>query len=152
MLHALRRSQQTFETYSQQFTPQIDKSKKKNKKKVLPILRDLRFWRDVALAARILKPIHKIQYLSETNNYLLYRVIDNWMLIKQSLMRSVTEHNTKSCQLSYIVNTLWDDRYLKQITELHVITSLLVSKKHTVKSIEQTPKYTFDSIMTRFFW
>ena len=73
------------------------------------------------------------------------------MLIKQSLMRSATEHDTKPCQLSYIVNTLWDDRYLKQMTELHVVVSLLVSKKHAVKSIEQTSEYTFDPIMTRFF-
>ena len=151
MLYALRRSQQIFKAYSQQFTPQIDKSKKKNKKKVLSILRDLRFWRDIALTARILKPIHKIQYLSETDNYSLYRVIDNWILIKQSLMKSATEHNTKSCQLSYIVNTLWNDRYLKQMTKLYVVTSLLIPEKHAIKSIEQTSKYAFNPIITRFF-
>ena len=151
MLNALRRSQHAFEAYSQQSIPQIDIKKKKNEKKVLPILRDLHFWRDVAIATRILTPIHDIQVLSEAENYPLHRVLDNWMQIKHSLMRSATEHGTESCQLTHIVHTLWDDRYLKQITELHVVASLLVPEKHGVKSIGQTPEHVFGPIMTRFF-
>ena len=151
ILHALRRSQQAFEAYSQQSIPQIDANKKKNEKKILPILQDLHFWRDVFIATRILTPIHEIQFLSETDNYPLYRVLDNWILIKQSLMRSAQEPNTKECDLAYIVDTLWDNRYLTQITELHVVATLLVPEKHAVKLIEQTPEHAFDSIITRFF-
>lgn len=151
MLRALRRSQAALEAYSQQTSPQIDKGRKKKTVHILPILRDPYFWQKVATATRILTPIHEIQCLSEADNYPLYRVINNWILIKQSLMKSGTEHGTQDCQIPYIVRTLWDDRYLKQVTELHVVTSLLIPGNHTIKSIGQTPETAFGPIMTRFF-
>ena len=155
MLHSLRKAQQSLEAYSRQAAPQIDKKKNKKNKaestKVLPILRDPSFWQDVATAARILGPIHEIQYLSEADNYSLHRVINNWMLIKQSLLKSTTEHGTEHCHLSHIVKILWDDRYLKQITTLHVVASLLNPENHVVKSIGQTPEAAFGPIITAFF-
>ena len=118
---------------------------------MLPIIRDPFFWKDVVTATRILTPIHEIQYLSEADNYPLHRVINNWMLIKQSLMKSATEHGTDQCHLSHIVNKVWDDRYLTQITTLHVVAGLLVPENHAVKSMGQSSEATFGLIMTEFF-
>lgn len=150
LLNALYRSCLTIQEYSQQSNPQIDKNKKADQR-ILPILRDSKFWQDVTTARRILTPIHEIQYLSEADNYPLYRVLDNWMLIKQSLMKSATEYGTVDYQLSFIVETLWDQRYLTQITELHVIATLLIPRNYATTSVGQTSKIAFEDFMTRFF-
>ena len=103
------------------------------------------------IAIRILTPIHEIQYLFKINNYLLYRVINNWMLIKQSLIKSITKHNTKHCQLFYIVNILWNVRFLKQITLLYVVANLLFPNNHVVKSMKQIFEIAFSQIIIEFF-
>ena len=73
------------------------------------------------------------------------------MLIKQFLMKSTIEHDTKHCYLSQIINKVWDDRYLTQIITLHIITNLLIFENHAVKSISQNTETTFDYIMIEFF-
>ena len=150
LLDSLYRSSLAIQAYSQQALPQIDKKKKKDTY-ILSILRDPTFWQDVTTARRILTPIHKIQYLSEADNYPLHRVLDNWMLIKQSLLRSANEYGTEQCQLPFIINTLWDQRFLTQITELHIVATLLDPRKFAVKSVGQTPESAFGEFMTRFF-
>ena len=141
--------------YSQQTTSQIDKTKnKKNKKEftnVLSIIRDPYFWKNMITATRILTLIYKIQYLSKINNYSLHRIINNWILIKQFLIKSIIEHNTKHCYLSHIINKVWDDRYLTQIIILHVIASLLIPENHVIKSMNQSIEVTFDHIIIEFF-
>ena len=73
------------------------------------------------------------------------------MLIKQSLMKSAPEYGTADCQLPFIVHTLWDQRFLTQVTELHVIAALLIPRNYAVTSIGQTPEAAFGGFMTRFF-
>lgn len=73
------------------------------------------------------------------------------MLIKQSLLKSATEHNTEYCHLPHIIQTVWDARFLKQVTSLHVVASLLVPENHAVTSMGQTPEVGFGPIMTDFF-
>ena len=86
ILESVLKNQQALQCYAQQATPQIDKNKKNKDTHILPILRDLPFWQDVATVSRILTPIHQIQYVSEADNYPLYRVLDNWMEIKAELL------------------------------------------------------------------
>ena len=66
-------------------------------------------------------------------------------------MKSIIEHNTKHCYLLYIINKVWNDRYLTQIIILHIIASLLIPENHAVKFINQSIEITFDHIMIKFF-
>ena len=139
MLNSVLANQRVLELYSQQAHPQIDANKKNKETHVLPILQDLGFWQDAARIQRILKPIHEIQYLSESDNYPLYRVLDNWMQIKISIMRLSQERGMESANIPHIANTLWDDRYLHQINQLHVAAYLLVPNNHAKTTAGQSP-------------
>lgn len=151
MLNSVLANQRVLERYSQQAHPQIDTNKKKRQTHVLPILQDPIFWQDAARIQRILKPIHEIQYLSEADNYPLYRVLDNWMQIKASMMNLSQERGMEHANLPHIVNTIWDERYLTQITELHVAAYLLNPTNHARTAAGQSPITAFSSIMLWFF-
>ncbi len=46
---------------------------------------------------------------------------------------------------------MWKNRYLTQITKLHVITAFLKSQNHNIKMIEIFTKQAFSFIMYKFF-
>ncbi len=53
--------------------------------------------------------------------------------------------------LQYIADVVWEDRYLTQITELHVVAALLIPQNHNIKVIEVFTEQAFSFIMHRFF-
>ncbi len=75
MLDSVLKIEQVLQNYTQQGRPKFDQGRKKDAKQVLPVLRDLGFWKDCDTVHRVLAPIHKAQYLSEADNYTFHKVI-----------------------------------------------------------------------------
>ena len=56
----------------------------------------------------------------------------------------------KDNELYHIVKVIWEDRFLKQNDELHVMAALLISENHTVKLMSVTAKHAFVNLMHSF--
>ena len=54
-------------------------------------------------------------------------------------------------QIPYIIDRLWDERYLTQVTELYIVATLLRPINFIKQQVGVTPATAFGDIMTRFF-
>jgi hypothetical protein len=61
--------------------------------------------------------------MSEAKKRNLYTVIVNWNKLCSHLYIMIKEE--EDADLLYIADVIWEDRYLSQIKELHVMTALL---------------------------
>ena len=66
-------------------------------------------------------------------------------------MKAAADYGMQQCNLPFIVNTLWDQRFLTQSTDLHVIATLLVQRNRAIKKGGQTPESGFGAFVTGFF-
>ncbi len=87
--------------------------------------------------------------MSEAKEHKLYTVTANWNKLRSHLYIMTKEE--ENADLLYIADVIWEDRYLSQIKELHVMTALLLSQNHAIKMIEISTKQAFSPIMHKFF-
>ncbi len=86
ILGSVLKNEQVFQNYARQGLPKIYQRGKKDAKQVLPVLREPGFWKDCDTFHRVLVHIHKVQYLSEADNYAFHKVITTWMKIRVHLI------------------------------------------------------------------
>lgn len=140
------KNQQALLNYFSQRKPGIDVGRTV---KLSAFINDYTFWHRLKIVKEILDPIHKIQYMSEAENYLLYRVACNWNWIRSHLYSKVKEY--EDIGLKQIADEVWEDRYLNQFTELHVVSALLNPVNHNIRLVGVSGEQAFGPIMYRFF-
>ncbi len=150
LMNSVLKNEKAIIRYVRQLKSKIDVNKNKNTIKIIFYLKNLDFWTSLKQARDILESIHQIQYLSEAENYSLFRVLQNWNKIRAHLYFKVKQYLVIKC-LIHIANHVWENRMLSQSTSLHVVTALLLSWNHDIKIIDLTVSSTFNSIMMNFF-
>ena len=148
LLNSVLNNQQALLGYFQQKNPGIDQGRNKP---LGSFVNDYSFWKKLTMVKKILNPIHKLQYMSEAEGYKLYTVTNNWNIIRSHLYSMAEEESDSEADLYHIAHVVWEDRYLSQITELHVVASLLLPQNRTIKVVGVTTEHAFSSIMHRFF-
>ncbi len=73
----------------------------------------------------------------------------NWNKLRSHLYAMIKEEDNSN--LHYIIDVMWKDRYLSQITKLYVMTALLLSQNHVIRVIEIIIERAFSLIMHKFF-
>ncbi len=149
-MNSVLKNEKTIIRYVRQFKSRIDVNKNKNTIKIISHLKNLDFWTSLEQARDILEFIHQIQYLSEAEDYSLFRVLQNWNKIRVHLYFKVKQYLVIEC-LTHIANHVWKNRMLSQSTSLHVVTALLLPRNHDIKIVDLTVSLTFNSIMMNFF-
>ncbi len=99
-------------------------------------------WRD--------QSIHQTQYLSEAENYLLFRMLENWNRIQVNLYFKIKKYSIIEC-LKHIANVIWKNQMLNQSITLHVVSALLLSWNHDIKIVDLITSSAFNIIMMSFF-
>ena len=89
--------------------------------------------------------------MSEAEGHKLYAVTANWNRLRSHLYTMAKEDEDSEMDLHHIAEITWEDRYLSQITELHVVAALLVPQNHNIQVIGVSTSQAFFSIMHRFF-
>ena len=89
--------------------------------------------------------------MSEAEGHKLYAVTANWNRLRSHLYTMAKEDEDSEMDLHHIAEIVWEDRYLSQITELHVVAALLVPQNHNIQVIGVSTSQAFFSIMHRFF-
>ena len=147
LLNSILKNQQALWEYFQQSKLDIDQ---KRKSLLIDIVNDYSFWKKLSIVKRVLNFIHKIQYMFEIKGHKLHTMTANWNKIRSHLY-FMTNETDEETNLVHIVEVIWENRYLNQTTELHMIAALLLSQNHVMKMIEVSSKHAFRSIMHRFF-
>ena len=142
------KSKQAILDYFQQNAPGIDQGRSHP---LGTFVNDFSFWKKLAIVQKILDPIHKAQYMSEAEGHKLYAVTANWNRLRSHLYTMAKEDEDSEMDLHHIAEIVWEDRYLSQITELHVVAALLVPQNHNIQVIGVSTSQAFFSIMHRFF-
>lgn len=140
------KNQQALLNYFTQKKPGLDVGRKT---KLGEIVNDYSYWHKLQIVKEIIDPFHKNQYLSEAGNYPLYRVAANWNIIRSHLYAKTKEYH--DIGLRQIADEVWEDRYLQQLTELHIIAALLNPLNHNIQLVGTSHARAFGPIMSRFF-
>ncbi len=149
-MNSVLKNEKAIIRYIRKFKSRIDVNKNKNTIKIVSHFKNLNFWTFLKQAHNVLEFIHQIQYLLEAEDYLLFRVLQNWNKIWAYLYFKVKQYLIIKC-LTHIANHVWKNQMLSQFTSLHVVTALLLSWNHDIKIIDLTISLTFNFIMMNFF-
>ena len=97
------------------------------------IVNDYIFWSKLDFIKRVIEFIHQFQYIFEAEDHKFYTMTSNWNKIRAHLYSMVDEE--KNANLYHITKIIWENRYLTQFIEFHVVAAFLISTNHNVKII-----------------
>ena len=144
------KNEQALVRYARQPKPGLDERKGKDHNKIIPHLKNSDFWTDLQLVKTLLEPIHEIQYISEAEDYPLYKVAKNWNRIRAHLYSMARAH-PEIDDLQPLPEHVWEDRFLTQCTPLHITAALLLPENWNTEVVGVTTRSGFNSIMMEFF-
>ena len=147
LLNSVLRNQQALLDYFQQKNPGIDQGRKNS---LRSFVNDFSFWKKLTIVKKVMDPIHQFQYMSEAEEHKLYTIANTWNKIRSHLY-SMAANEDDETDLNHIAQVIWEDRYLSQITELHVVAALLLPQNHAIKVLGVSTEPTFAPLMHRFF-
>jgi len=97
LMNSVLKNEEAIMRYARQPKPGIDSNKGRNTAKILPHLKNPKFWTSLEQARDILEPLHQTQYLSEAEDYSLSRVLHNWNKIRADLYSKAKKYPHIEC-------------------------------------------------------
>jgi hypothetical protein len=111
LINLVLRSKEALLKYFQQKTPGIDHGKSYT---LGSFVNDYSFWKRLAIAQKVLDPIHKAQHMSEAEGHKLYTVTANWNKLRSHLYGMAKEEEDDA-DLHYIADVVWERSIFESI-------------------------------------
>jgi hypothetical protein len=148
LLNSVLKNQQALLNYFKQKNLDIDQERSRP---LNTFINDYFFWKKLILVKKILDFIHQYQHMSKIESHKLYTIANNWNRIRAHLYSMIEEDEDNETDVRLIAQNVWEERYLSQIVDIHVIAALLILINHAIKIVDVSTVHAFSSIMHRFF-